>query len=138
MRKIASPGELQGELRRLLAYSQGSQPSREKLAVELRALANRVAAAKLKKLPGYGATQQWAVMDGDKTLGWIEKNRSTKTSLYPYHAYLGEPPNDKKSVGHFYDKKESEKHGPQLNEETVKKMKWGGLDAAMKAIEGAA
>jgi uncharacterized protein YhaN len=44
MRKIASPRDLQAELHRLLAYSQGKEPSREVLASELRALADRVAA----------------------------------------------------------------------------------------------
>ena len=43
MQKIASPQELQTELRRLLAYCQGEQPSREKLAGELLDLAERVA-----------------------------------------------------------------------------------------------
>lgn len=43
MRKIASPQELQTELRRLLAYCSGPEkPSREKLAAELRELASRV------------------------------------------------------------------------------------------------
>lgn len=44
MKKIASPQDLQAELRRLLAYSQGPEkPSRDKIAAELRVLANRVA-----------------------------------------------------------------------------------------------
>jgi hypothetical protein len=43
MDKIASPQDLQAELRRLLAYSQSEKPSREKIAGELRALADRVA-----------------------------------------------------------------------------------------------
>jgi hypothetical protein len=47
MQKIASPQELQSELRRVLAACQGPErPSREKLAEELRALADRVAARK--------------------------------------------------------------------------------------------
>ena len=44
MKKIASPAELQTELRRLLAYSQSEKPSRAKLAAEMRKLADRVAA----------------------------------------------------------------------------------------------
>jgi len=44
MNKIASPQDLQAELRRLLAYAQTEKPSREKLAAEMRGLANRVAA----------------------------------------------------------------------------------------------
>jgi len=43
MWKIASPQDLQAELQRLLAYSQGYQPSRTQLASELRGLAERVA-----------------------------------------------------------------------------------------------
>lgn len=46
MRKIASPADLQAELRRLLAYAQSPEPSREKLANELRGLAARVATPK--------------------------------------------------------------------------------------------
>lgn len=42
MDRIASPHELQSELRRLLAYSQSERPSREKLALEIRRLADRV------------------------------------------------------------------------------------------------
>jgi hypothetical protein len=43
MHKIASPNELQAELRRLLAYSQSPKPSRVRLAAEMRELADRVA-----------------------------------------------------------------------------------------------
>lgn len=49
MKKIASSKELQGELQRLLAYSQGRHPSREKLATELWDLANRVAGVEVDK-----------------------------------------------------------------------------------------
>lgn len=45
MDRIASPQGLQTELRRLLDYSQSPRPSREKLAEDLRALAERVAAS---------------------------------------------------------------------------------------------
>lgn len=47
MRKVASPQDLQIELRRLLAYAQTDRPSRTKLALELRSLASRVAAPKI-------------------------------------------------------------------------------------------
>lgn len=43
MNKIATPQDLQAELRRLLAYTQESQPSRTVLASELRDLADKVA-----------------------------------------------------------------------------------------------
>jgi hypothetical protein len=43
MNKIASPQELQSELRCLAAYCGEQAPSRERLASELRALADRVA-----------------------------------------------------------------------------------------------
>lgn len=42
MKKIASPDELASELRSLLAYAEGDQPSRERLASELSSLAGRV------------------------------------------------------------------------------------------------
>lgn len=45
MEKIATPNELQSELRRLLSYSQEAHPSRVRLASELRELALKVAAA---------------------------------------------------------------------------------------------
>jgi len=43
MQKIATPQDLRAELNRLLAYCEGSAPSREKLASELQDLADRVA-----------------------------------------------------------------------------------------------
>jgi hypothetical protein len=43
MDKIASPQELQSELRRLLAYSESRNPSRKKLESAMRSLAGRVA-----------------------------------------------------------------------------------------------
>jgi len=50
MDRIASPQDLQAELRRLLAYCESDEkPSREKLASELRDLANRLARLTFKK-----------------------------------------------------------------------------------------
>ena len=49
MKKIASPQELKAELQRLLAYSQESQPSREKITAELLDLADRVAGTTVDK-----------------------------------------------------------------------------------------
>ncbi len=46
MQKIATPQDLQTKLRRLLAYCQEPHPSRDRLAGELRGLADRVAATK--------------------------------------------------------------------------------------------
>jgi len=46
MTKIASPTELRSELQRLLAYAGSEKPSREKLASELRGLADRIAVSK--------------------------------------------------------------------------------------------
>jgi len=46
MNKIASPQELQTELRRLLASSQEENPSREKLAEGLRSLADKLGSAR--------------------------------------------------------------------------------------------
>jgi len=51
MNKIASPQQLQDELRRLLAYAQTEKPSREKLAAGLNALADRVAGAEKETVP---------------------------------------------------------------------------------------
>jgi len=45
MEKIANPQELAQELQTLLEYAQGPEPSREKLASDLRELANKVATA---------------------------------------------------------------------------------------------
>lgn len=42
MDKIASPNELQAELRRLLSYAESKQPSRAKLAAGLSTLANNL------------------------------------------------------------------------------------------------
>lgn len=44
MKKIASPQDLRSELQGLLEYAQTEQPSRERIASELRGLAERVAA----------------------------------------------------------------------------------------------
>jgi hypothetical protein len=44
MEKIASPQELASEIQRLLKYTDGRNPSRKRLASELNALADRVAA----------------------------------------------------------------------------------------------
>lgn len=43
MDKIASPKELATELRSILAYSEQEKPSRDKIATDLRALADRTA-----------------------------------------------------------------------------------------------
>ena len=43
MRKIASTTELQHELRRLIAYTQTEQPSRQRIAGELQSLSQRLA-----------------------------------------------------------------------------------------------
>lgn len=61
MKRIASPHELQTELRRLLAYCQGpDRPSRQVLVARLNELANRVAVLKVK-LPG--ALRRYAVVE---------------------------------------------------------------------------
>ena len=52
MNKIASPQELQTELRRLLASSQEENPSREKLAEELRALATKLGSDRQANISG--------------------------------------------------------------------------------------
>jgi hypothetical protein len=52
MDKIASPAELTAELRRLLAYAGGREPSRAKVAESLHELADRLAAKAPAKLKG--------------------------------------------------------------------------------------
>ena len=64
MHKIANTTELQGELHRLLEYTQAKHPSREKLAVDLRVLAARLApqpakvAAQVPHVTGGSATKE--------------------------------------------------------------------------------
>jgi len=56
MKKIATPQDLQAELRQLLAYSQGETPERGRIAAALTSMADRLAASdsKLEKaLKGY-------------------------------------------------------------------------------------
>jgi len=58
MDKIASPQDLQAELRRLAVYCGGTEhPRRAMLAAELHSLGDRVfeGAQDLSKLPGFGA-----------------------------------------------------------------------------------
>lgn len=91
----------------------------------------------LKKQRSHGATQIWAVMDGGKQIGEIEKSRSTKRSLEPYHAVVGG-----KTVGSFYDAKEAGK-SDLLNDAMKKKFRsegrlGDGLALATKAVERAA
>ena len=50
MLKIATPNDLRAELKRLLVYCQEARPSREKIASELRGLADRVAGMPQAKL----------------------------------------------------------------------------------------
>ena len=68
MDKVASPQELKGELHRLLASSQEAYPSREKLALELRALADRLGSPVAK--------ERMASEEGDaeKILALFKKN----------------------------------------------------------------
>lgn len=58
MNKIASPAELQSELRRLVAYSQTATPSRARIAAQLKDLADRVAGEKKREIPK-GEVQDW-------------------------------------------------------------------------------
>jgi protoheme ferro-lyase len=64
MKKIASPQELTSELQRLLDYAKSRNPSREKLASELKTLADRVAA----KIPDSALDLAMAYADA-----WSEK-----------------------------------------------------------------
>jgi len=61
MKKIASPDELASELRSLLAYAEGEQPSREKIASGLRGLAQRVASPPVADLRGLASSKLAAI-----------------------------------------------------------------------------
>lgn len=82
MHKIASPKELQTELRRLLAYVQSERPSRIVLAAEFRALASRLATefdtkeeldAYLKEHPDADRSNHSVKSKGDDAEGKEEK-----------------------------------------------------------------
>ena len=62
MNKIASPQDLQNELTRLVAYCSEGQPSREKVASELRSLADRLAG----KTPS-SPNEAWDAWVGDQS-----------------------------------------------------------------------
>jgi hypothetical protein len=72
MRKIATPQDLQAELRRLLAYSQERQPSRQVLASELMGLAasvNKLSAGK-------------NVQDAQRAVGALGKTLDTVIDIH--------------------------------------------------------
>jgi hypothetical protein len=88
MDKIASPQDLQAELRRLLAYAQTEKPSREKLATGMRVLAarvsfDRVAAtdADLKKLAQGTLKSLESLADSAQDLYGKEPKGSTKGEI---------------------------------------------------------
>jgi hypothetical protein len=68
MRKIANTTELTSELKRLLAYAGSHQPSRAKLASELRDLSMRVAVAKSSRVAS----------DADSVLDKVERQLKSK------------------------------------------------------------
>lgn len=55
MNKIADADELEGELRRLVAYAQSAQPSRSRIAGELRALSARLADHGYERQASFGS-----------------------------------------------------------------------------------
>jgi len=93
MKKIANPQDLQDELRRLVAYCESDQPSRERLASDLNDLASRVAlgprnprsiydrlparfrpftwATPARVAPGY-TPEPWRVPHVDNALAWMK------------------------------------------------------------------
>lgn len=85
MKKIASPEELQTELRTLLAYSESPNPSRGRVAGALRGLADRVAwgtngviiPSRRWKHKATGATASlygavpWSGAPGDRKEDWV-------------------------------------------------------------------
>ena len=81
MQKIASPQDLQAELRRLLAYSQGTQPSREVMATELRSLAASVDRVSASAPPYKHIVDRLKYIEDDEANGWIG-NVSGKMQRY--------------------------------------------------------
>lgn len=76
MNKIASPQDLQNELRRLVAYAESENPSREKLGSELHDLASRVAG---QKEAVDGSRQVWAALEG----AWVRGDLANDPSEDP-------------------------------------------------------
>ena len=72
MQKIATPQDLQAELHRLLAYCQEENPSREKLAAEIRELADRV---------GGRTVEAWATAPFEMNLRGLKLNPATFKGL---------------------------------------------------------
>jgi hypothetical protein len=79
MDKIASPQDLQAELRRLLAYTQTEKPSREKLAAEMRELA-----ARIEKV----AARKGEVIESKR---WKHKESGATASLFGAVPWSGAP-----------------------------------------------
>jgi hypothetical protein len=77
MHKIASPQELQAQLQQLLELANSPNPSREKLAKDLRALADRVA------MRGNGE-----VIESRR---WRHKDTGATASLYGAVPWTGQP-----------------------------------------------
>lgn len=156
MRKIASPTELQAELRSIMAFVQGhgpnGKPDRQLIAAKIRELADRVAAHKVEKQrSGYANTTIWLVKDPsqkeegsfgqtDKIVGYVlhakpGKDRGGYTRPEPYTAFVGEP--DPGTLGRRYVYREGEKLerskevGSFYDEAEIKK-----LEAAGKLMDG--
>lgn len=85
MKKIANPQELQNELRRILAATQGPEkPSRVKLSAELRVLANRVASAKWVEMHRGSEGNRWMLKGegGQFEYAIVEERESPQGSIY--------------------------------------------------------
>lgn len=96
------------------------------------------AATTLKKIPSYAGAQRWVVVKGDKEIGLVEKSKTTRSDLLPYKAFAGIG-HDVKFIDAFYDEAEAKKWGYDPNRSRDHAdMKWGGMNAAVKAVEHAA
>lgn len=160
MQKIASPQDLQTELQRLLAYSQEPNPSREKLAGELRGLANRVAAFKVKKQrSAFPNTTLWLVTDPsqkmegafgqvDKIVGHVlhakpRKMRGQKRPE-PYTAYVGAPSPGALGKRYVYNEDEKLERAKEVgsfwDEAEIKKLEAAGdlsdADTLLDRVKG--
>jgi len=94
-----------------------------------------VLASTLKKVPS-GSTPLWVVMDGQNELGFVTKMRNSRSTLNPYKAFVGIG-HEAKFLGSFYDEDEAKKWGYDMSKHDPD-MVFGGMDAAVKAVEKAA
>ncbi len=133
MQKIASPQELQAELRRILASTEGPErPSREALAIDLNELADRIDGKKVAGRyltdPAYETHENW-----QRDIGDIYKHREkAEKAIMELEDAVGGLQREAQEAGH--DQKMLGKH---LND-LAKALQGGVLDGrkALREFEG--